>query len=239
MFLVGGQSNAKPDWASGVERALRDSGRYENMLVVHAYHPGCGLYQWWEKDDPAHLYLEDFFNEDNTGLLETKLTGIEAAGDTWSFQGFFWLQGEGDTVPNATAWYGHRFTTMLGQLQDDLAMDEPFPFVIGVIDANQSPEYDDDLAAMGKTREDIEAVRQVQFALAQAAPHGVALDTRGYRRGDVWHVSRDYRVPLEERVIYQLGYDFGEAYLNAVPEPSTLMTFSVGVLWLVRRRRKG
>lgn len=186
LFFCGGQSNAKVQWADAIEAALIEYG-VTNAQVVWAYHPGEWLYQWYMTTPQAN-YLADFDDSAGGGTLRDAIDAIELAGNTWSLDGFFWFQGEGDTgnVVDQAAYFD-RFTAMLSQLADDFGVAGP-PVSVAVIDANQDPFYDDPANLAGRTRADIEAVRSQLFAIG-ALPGNSAVDTRGYARTDAFHLT--------------------------------------------------
>lgn len=187
VFFAGGQSNAKPEWAAAIEETLVEAGG-PDVLVVHQYHPGHWLQDWYTTEPQAD-YTNDFFNTAGTGHLQAQLQAIKAAGDDYVFNGFFWFQGEGDTGDNATMdTYNGRFFAMLGHLKQDLGLTNDFNSTLAVIDLNQDPFYDNPANAAGRTRADIEKMRMIQFAIASTTISS-SVDTRSYARMDAWHVT--------------------------------------------------
>ena len=181
-----------------------------DVLVVHVNHSGNAMSQWFT-DSPQSNYRADCFNASGTGVLQARFGAIAAGGDTPVFKGFFWFQGESDTIPAATRdAYAGRVGGMMTQLASDLGVTNDVPFTLAVIDANQDPFYDDPANTGGRTRADIEALRTVQSALASSPP-GSGVDTRGYSRSDVWHL------PTSE--LTRLGTTMADVYLAAFEEP--------------------
>lgn len=64
-------------------------------------------------------------------------------------------------------------------------------------------------------------MRQIQFSLGNL-DNGVAVDTRGYERGDVWHLSSNALAELGETAAHAFHGEFG-----AVPEASSLLLFGI------------
>jgi hypothetical protein len=189
VFYLGGQSNATHQWRSGIESELKSAYGERSFVIVHCYHPGQWLRKWIT-DVPQGLFLEDFYNDENTGALEQAWRQLTAEGKEPRLRGFFWLQGEGDTGNfDQQAVYAERFNTMRSLVADHFGQSPP-PFVVAVIDGNQDPKYDDPEEAAGRTREKIEGMRQVLFELGEQAD-GAAFDTRDFLRTDLWHLTKD------------------------------------------------
>ena len=225
VFFAGGQSNATDAWADGLSSTL--NAQYDNALVVYQNHPGMWLRSWYN-GVPKALYEEDFYNDSDTGLLQSQLDGIVANGDTYNFSGFFWYQGESEiTSENDVNQYATRFNAMLDQIQSDLSLD-PFRFVIAAVDANRPLLKDLEV-------EQIEAMRAVQFEIGDQAlgmSYDVAAGGYNWIDNDKWH--------LDEDSARQLGIDMATAYISAVPVPAAVWLFGSGLLGLigVARRKK-
>lgn len=100
IFMTAGQSNAGSTnqfvFGNSVEKAIKESGKYSNSIVIKASHGGAAISQWWYKGEAKRWYLEDFFNpsENEDGKLEAAIKAVIANGDTPVFRGLFWWQGE-------------------------------------------------------------------------------------------------------------------------------------------------
>jgi hypothetical protein len=100
IFMTAGQSNAGSTnqfvFGNSVEKAIKESGKYSNPIVIKASHGGAAISQWWYKGEAKRWYLEDFFNPSETedGKLEAAIKAVIANGDTPVFRGLFWWQGE-------------------------------------------------------------------------------------------------------------------------------------------------
>ena len=188
VFFAGGQSNAKAAWADAITAELVADPAYDNVVMVHSYHPGHWLQNWYTAAGAKANYETDFFNASQTGALEAQLAAITAAGDDYVISGFFWFQGEGDTGSTEAAdLYESRFMAMLNQIKTDAGLDYDIPFTLAVIDANSAYE-----TPAGRTWAQINYLRNIQQNdLAVAANNGTSVDTRGYARTDEWHLTTE------------------------------------------------
>ena len=209
IFIVSGQSNARAKYAQGVFDAIVDSGRFAHPVLYHRHHGGTRLSHWVDGHSGSYTleehFLGDFWDPDGSTDLQTLVNRLSALGHTWDIAGFFWFQGEADSGSETQrrAYLG-RFYHMLNALEINAGLDHDIPFVITVIDFNGNVQ---DLAEIGRTPEDIEAIRQKQFEIGAGVPYGAAFDSRGWPRLDVWHVG-DHADP---RGIYGPVYDLGRA----------------------------
>ena len=211
VFFAGGQSNAKAQWASAIASGLQ-AGYGSTLVMAHSNHSGNAMSQWFTTVPQAN-YRTDFWNASGTGFLQTQIHAITNAGDTAVLQGIFWFQGEGDTASNAAGYatmdaYTNRFLGMLSQLKTDLGITNEIRFTLAIIDAKPGATYDNDLAAIGRTRESVDYLRTNQIEMC-SGPRGAYVDTRGYLRSDVWHLLMG--APDE---LSRLGLDMSAAYTN-------------------------
>lgn len=222
IVIVSGQSNARSQYADGVRIAIEASGRFESPVIYHRSHSGNRMTGWVTgvrgQYSPGENFTADFWAQDGSSGLQALIAGIESAGDTWSIEGFFWFQGESDTgSAQNTAEYRGRFAFMLNTIEDAYGLDRDLPFVITLIDSNGNSES---LAAIGRTLDDIDMIREVQADIAASVPYGVAFDSRGWPRLDVWHVGSS----TDPRGIYAVVRDLGgqqvHDFLN-LPSPSS------------------
>jgi hypothetical protein len=205
VFFAGGQSNAKAVWGSAIASGLQ-AGYGSSLVMVWTNHSGEAMDRWFTTAPRAN-YSNDLFNASGTGLLQAQIHAITNAGDQAVFKGVFWFQGEGDTgnYPAMDA-YTNRFNGMLAQLKQDLGMTNDVRFTMAIIDANQDPDLDDALAAIGRTHAMVDYLRTNQIDLS-SGPQGSYVDTRSYSRGtDVWHL------PTDELI--RLGGNMAAAYTN-------------------------
>lgn len=206
IIFAGGQSNATKEWASGIHQVLLDSGVFSNLRMVHAYHPGHWLRSWHDDNGTAEDFDADFYNNNKTGALEMAWREVLDSGKQPRLAGFFWLQGEGDTGSlDSQATYIARFNRILSLLQARFELDAPPNFAVAIIDANQKSEFDAALAKIGRTDEMVDRMCAKLIQLGTQT-NGVAVDTRGVRRVDVWHLPR----PERER----LGKDMARTFVQ-------------------------
>lgn len=187
VFFAGGQSNAGATWSAAIASGLQ-AGYGTNLLMVWVQHSGEALDRWYVTEPRAN-YSNDFVNATGTGVLQTQIRTITNAGDLAVFRGFFWFQGESDTgsYPAMNA-YKDRFLGMMGRLKQDLGMINDVEFTLAVIDCNPDPFYDDPANTGGRTRADVDYLRVVQSNMCVGV-HRTYVDTRGYTRSDLWHLT--------------------------------------------------
>ncbi len=233
VFFAGGQSNARATWASAIENSLVDSG-VENVMMVHDYHGGNWLGSWWNPytNSPSDNYLNDFFNPAGTGLLQQTLENITNNGDTFSFSGFFWFQGEGDQ--NGAAHrdrYVDNFVEMTNRLQFDISGESTrkFPIATALIDVSDYDLYLE-LALQSYPDPDLNELRQFISAYADSNPDVVAVDSRGFDRYDLFHLSQAGSTTF--------GTQMGQAFSSLlVPIPAAFWLFVSACISLVGLRR--
>jgi len=183
VFFAGGQSNAKSQWADAIEAQLSSDPTYDNVVMVHMIHSGNPLSNWYTTTPQAN-YQADLYKGDGTAALESALDSITGAGDTYRLSGFFWFQGESDSgSATSRAEYDNRFRAMLGQLKSDLSLSYDIDYTLAVIDADAGH------TPSGRTYADVDALRNNQINMAATDTHGNYHDTRGFDRGDTWHVT--------------------------------------------------
>lgn len=228
IFIVGGQSNAKPVFAESIRQRLDASGQFDQVSIVHSYHPGAWLSRWvgGSASNPVatETFQTDFFNDSNTGALESQIQAAELAGDTWSIDGFFWFQGEGDYKhPPAVESYESRFNWMLDQIEQRFATD-PLHLVINGIGYN--PDFPN---TNGLSHDRVREMSLGQLGIAERRGDAVWVDTQPYERSDYWHITHDELI--------RLGTANAEAFL-AIPSPpgAILLLATVGCAASRRRR---
>lgn len=210
IVIVTGQSNARPQFASGVIEGLLASGEMPDAELFHAHHSGNWMNRWVAGEPGSYQYaanfLSDLWNPDGTALLQQRIADIENAGESWSIEGFIWFQGEGDSgSPLNRSLYAGRFMHMLRSIEILYATPNDVRAIVTKIDFNGDVEA---LAQIGgRTPADIESIRDIQQSIADADATIEAFDSRGWPRFDVWHVGdRD-----DPRGLYGMVRDLGEA----------------------------
>lgn len=152
--------------------------------MVHINHSGEGLANWFTTEAKAN-YSNDLFNAAGTGL-QTQIRAITNAGDQAVFQGSSGFRARRHGQRRLDGRLHEPLQRHDGAAQERLTNDVRFGFAI--IDANPSPDFDDDLAASGRTREMVDTLRTNQINLCSTPP-GAYVDTRGYTRTDLWHLT--------------------------------------------------
>lgn len=236
VFFAGGQSNAKLAWAEAIESRLTESGRYEEVVVVQNNSGGAWLNHWINPNSDAatEAYKHDFFNENGTGNLQAAISGLTGSGDDPVFSGFFWMQGESDSLdPNAISRYAESFNLLLQRINIDLGFapsDRQFNVSLGAVSTNADAAFPAQLQASYPDH-DIDAMRQVQFNIASADPFISITDSHLYERYDYWHMTNESLVSLGEN----MATDF--LGLTPVPLPPAIYVFFCAVVSLLKFRK--
>lgn len=190
IVIVAGQSNARPQFAEGVEAAIEGSGRFAAPVVFHRFHSGNKIREWVAGSGnyvPGPNYIEDFWNPRGTGDLQEYAALLDARDLSWDIVGFVWFQGEADSARDYDRIaYPARFLYMLNALRFDFELDHPVHFVITQIDFNGDVEA---LADAFRTPEDIELTREMQAGIAADSFVGTCADSRLWPRHDLWHLG--------------------------------------------------
>ncbi len=114
LFIVTGQSNARPQYARGIDAGLRASGRWDNVVVYNSQRSGNWLSQWVASNDGNYSagpnFTQDLWAPDGSSELQQLIESYssESARNsddddsadkeyTVTIEGMFWFQGEGDT----------------------------------------------------------------------------------------------------------------------------------------------
>lgn len=205
LFIVTGQSNARSNYALGIEAGLRASGEYERVVVFHKRHGGNWLNQWILNEgggvySPGTNMTNDLWASDGSSELQQLIASLEADGHTVKVEGFFWFQGESDTInAGSRATYQARFEWMISTLRSHYGN---FDLLVTLVDWNH--DLTDQLIQDGYMPEWVDELRQVLIDTA-ASLGGVHHDSRGYPRSDLWHVS----VSDDPRGFYAAVTDLG------------------------------
>jgi hypothetical protein len=232
VWFAGGQSNANSLWAQGITTALAESGLWTNPQVVHVGHSGATIWAWhnyYFAQPRQSLYFQDFFDPSpsSDAALEARLKSLTAAGNTVTFRGVFWMQGETNAGGADASTYGSRFLTILDLVRQDLDVPYEIPFVIGLTSGDTSMLPPSAYAYL-------DVLRQQQQWAADTASYATSVDTAAWPRVDGWHMATaDYP---------KMGYAFGQAYNTMiVPEPQPFLMMLAGVIAtrIFRTARRG
>ena len=182
VFFMGGQSNASPGWYDGVKETLTKSGKFDEVLVVFAAHPGKQS-DMWKTSIAGNYYATDFFASDGTGILQKALENLKKQNKEYKFEGVFWFQGEAGEDRDAPENWKSNFLGMISSIKKDLS-DANWNYVVSVIDVNPAFATPHDI-------QNTEALREVMLALPKTEPNAIVSDTRGLQRRDAWHLTRE------------------------------------------------
>ncbi len=234
VFFAGGQSNATARWSKGIEAALKGSGRFDEVLVVHANQGATGMTAWLN-DRTENLYDKHFFSSTpgTPGVLQKALGDLAAAGKSYSFQGLFWFQGETDAKNGEQSLWVSRFSSLISSLQNDLGTSH-WKYVITAVDVDTS-------TALGLSRLDgINELRAAMTSFVASTPNALIIDSRGWPRtpvNELYHLTEDDR--------YALGGQTAGIFLSAtaVPEPARSGLFAAALILLIslgiKRNKRG
>jgi hypothetical protein len=211
IVFAGGQSNATSDWADGIRTELAKGVKFSNLRMVHVYHPGSWLHDWYS-NKPNKNFDSDFYNSSGTGALEKAWKEVEASGKKPRLAGFFWFQGEGDSGSlSAQKTYPQRFKKILALVQEHFDQPVQPDFAVAVIDGHQDSKFYYPSNPKGRTRDQVEGMRAVLETLGRES-NGVSVDTRGAERGDMWHLSRAEKT--------RIGMEMAKAFVEKLTDNS-------------------
>ena len=204
IFILTGQSNARPQMALGFEAGLRSSNIWDNVVVFNSQRSNQWLSRWVTGPEgelfAGDHFVADLWAEDGSSQLQQLIASYEAQGHAVTVGGFVWFQGEGDSCNDgARARYEERLTWLFQELQSKYGN---FPKVITLIDWNHN--LPDELLASERIPEDIEEVRTAQINTAITVGAYTA-ESRGRDRYDLWHIGD----ADDQRGLYAKATDFG------------------------------
>ena len=218
VFFAGGQSNAKPDWATSIQDELRTS--YDPAaVVVNNRHNGNWLYSWSDDGVMQANYQAD------SAAIQSTLERIISEGNTPDFQGIFWFQGESDSGGKfAVLRYEKRFKDMIDAYERDFETD----IFTTIMVMDMDPAYP---RPTPFSQDRIDQLRAIQFGLGEDSMM-TSLDSRGYGRYDAWHLTTSEQ--------QRLGKNAALAFVSAtaVPEPSLFSPLLFTLVCFVTKRRR-
>ena len=154
--------------------------------------------------------------------VDARLQAITDRGDTPVVKGVFWYQGEGDAGNSVSqADYQAGLEGLLARLRND------YGGSLAVV----ATEIRNGNVASGYNLNESDAINDAAGAVAANDDYFDVVDPNGlsYRSGSDVH--------LNDAGLAELAPLWADAYLNIVPEPSSIGLLGIGGLLLVRRRR--
>lgn len=166
----------------GISQRLEELG-VNNQVVIKYARGNTNLYSDWnsERADGKQLYVE--FLE----CVRKAIAKLDADGIEYSFDGFFWMQGESDS--GASSAYGRHLSALIERVRRDLNAPS-LPVVIGRVGDGESA---------GRQR-----VRQAQVDTAEADPLATWVNTDDLARFDGTH--------FDSAATYALGRRMADAW---------------------------
>jgi hypothetical protein len=199
-------------------RTLADAFSDQNILVVKYAHGGSNLHSDWAAGGSRYSTFVDTVN--------TALDHLVAGGDSYRLRGMFWVQGESDAGSvTAANNYEANLVNLIGRVRDDLFDSEAAPFVLSRLSDNQYASLSGSL----------QTVRAAQANIPNLVANTAYVDTDDdtlftTRAGDTVHFDANGQI--------NLGVHMGDAMVSLVPEPSTFLLLSLGLLCVFGPRRR-
>jgi len=193
IYLLAGQSNAKPNLANAIERELNLLNPNKSIIVVNSHHPGDWLLSWWDLSTGAG---ENCYRD--ISLIEEYIQKITDVNKSPIFKGIIWFQGEGDSGSyNSMQFYKEKFKNYINYIQNYFSAGNNFELVINLIDGNPDPYYDNSVNLGGRTRDQINYMRNILSELSSEL-NALEIDTRSFARTDAWHIDNSEFASLGE-----------------------------------------
>lgn len=150
------------------------------------------------------------------------LNALALAGHTYEVTGMLWTQGENDAKNGRTAaQYEADLNGFIADIRGKYGTD--LPFFISRLSSGQTEI--DDVNPGGLAQ-----IRTAQHNVAVGDANAYLIDTDSFGlKNDSLHFNTSGQISL--------GEAFGQAYISAVPEPSSLALLGLGGLYVLRRRR--
>lgn len=198
-------------------RTIADALPDENFALIKYAVGGTDLHGDW--DPVTGPQYSSFQSTVNAGL--SALTSGANAGNTYEIAGMLWTQGENDAKDGRGATqYEDDLNGFIAAVRNAYGSSGELPFFFSRLSDNQTN------IPAGQ----LNAIRTAQDNVAAGDAGAYRIDADGFgMKGDNLHFDADGQIAL--------GEAFGQAYLSAVPEPSSLVLLSIGGLALTRRRR--
>ena len=215
----------------GAGHILADSIE-EEIVIVKVAQGGTTLTQLdratdWSIDSTDELYDKLISN------VQQATEALVAEGKQVDLAGFFWMQGESDAISSsplpdgAVESYQTNLERFIQKTRDDLATPQ-LPFFIGKLRIGDGTDFRTSVFGTYDFTPDIWAA---QAGAAASDPDTYLIDTSDFS-------LKDDHLHFNQAGQLDLGMAFANAYLQTLPEPSTVLLccFAFGTLLNVRRR---
>jgi hypothetical protein len=172
----------------------------------------------WDPDKAGGLYSQ-MLNRVNLSLAALP---VQQSGTTGDIAAFFWMQGENDAISAVDAnAYQQNLIDFIAKVRTDFNKPE-LPFIFGQINVSDNVNY----------TANSHIVRAAQQYVASNVANVYMVDTHPLSR-----VTGDF-VHLSTQGTLDLGTAWGNLYLTAVPEPTSLSLLLYGFIALLVFRCK-
>ncbi|MEM9346888.1 MAG: sialate O-acetylesterase [Planctomycetota bacterium] len=192
-------------------RALADANPSDSFVLIKYAVGGTDLHGDW--DPSGGLEYNAFASTVTNGLA-----ALADAGHSYEIAGMLWTQGENDARDGEAGAYEANLANFIASIRGSYGAD--LPFFLSRLSSGQTDLPIDQLAL----------VRTAQDNVAAADASAFLIDTESFSlKNDELHFDSDGQIAL--------GEAFAEAYLNSIPEPSSLALLGIGGVFLAGRRK--
>ena len=195
---------------------------------------GSNLYNDWNPSHSGPFQANSYVNMKSRVQEALSALPLQHNGDTGYVAGFFWMQGEADSVAGrTTAQYEADLTALINELRIDFGPN--LPFIMGQI--NNSDVGPNNTMFSGPNTA---AVRQAQMDIASNMANGSAAKIANtfLVMTDAFERQSDDPLHFDSTGEMQLGQAMGQAFLTLTPEPGGLAGMALaGMLFSTQRRR--
>lgn len=191
-------------------RTIADAQPTQNFALIKYAAGGTSLATAW---DPTSGSIYSAFRT----TVSNGLDALTSAGHTYDISAMLWTQGETD-AQNGSLTYEADLNEFIADVRSRYGTD--LPFFLSRLSSSQTSL---DATALAN-------IRTAQSNVASSDPNAYLIDTDNMLT-DGLHFKSQGQIDL--------GEAFGAAYINAVPEPGSLVILSLGGLVMGTRRRCG
>ena len=176
VYFCGGQSNATELWYETIKSRILEND--PTAIVLYSSHGASSISTWYD-NGPQYNYDKDI------QIFYNALDNVN-----YDIKAFFWFQGETDAGYDYANYYEKRFTGFISQYKYDLK-DYNFPIYMIIVDGNNI---------------EVEKIRPVQEKIINENNNIFGLDSRYYKRYDIWHLIESEQIRIGNN-IYNLFHD--------------------------------